>query len=74
MIKLFEIWGYIGLAIFFVTVVIGYFVLLWCFFKCMGVRECNNRKCKFRNCCFRYKEKLTEEEAKELLKLLDSYH
>lgn len=69
--KFFEIWGNIWLVIFVMVVILGDILWLWYFFKCMGIRECNNRKCKYRNCCFRYKERITEEEAKRLLALIE---
>lgn len=71
MINFFELWGDIWLIIFVVIVVVGDILWLWHFIKCWGVEECNNRKCKYRNYCFRYEEKLTEEEAKRLLELIN---
>lgn len=71
MIKLFEWWGDIWLAIVVIIVIVGDSLWLWHFFKCLGIKECNNRKCKFRNYCFRYNEKISEEEAKRLLQLID---
>lgn len=71
MIKIFELWVNIWFAAFVIMVVVGDGLWLWHFFKCLGVKGCNNRKCKFRNCCFRYKEMVTGEEAKRLLELID---
>lgn len=34
--------------------------------KCIDIMHCHNKKCKCRNFCSRYKESITEEEAKEL--------
>lgn len=34
--------------------------------KCIDIMHCHNKKCKYRNFCSRYKESITEEEAKEL--------
>lgn len=71
MIKLFELLGEIWITVFVIMVVVGGGRWLWHFFKCQGIKGCNNRKCKFRNYCFRYDEKITEEEVKNLLQLID---
>lgn len=71
MMKLFELCGDIWFTFLVIMAVVGDGMWLWHFFKCLGVKGCNNRKCKFRKYCFRYKERLTDEEAKKLLELID---
>ena len=39
---------------------------------CRGIEECRNRKCVFNEICSKYDSRLTEEEANELYKLIDS--
>lgn len=41
------------------------FVRLVMWIKCFRIKECNNRKCSFK--CYKYHEKLTEEDYKRIL-------
>lgn len=41
---------------------------------CRDVKECRNRKCVVNGVCSKYNSQLTEEEANELYKLIDSMY
>lgn len=71
MIGIFELCGHILFTVVVIMVVVGDAVWLWHFLKCFGIEVCNNKKCRYRNWCFKYEEKLTEEEAQKLLELIE---
>lgn len=73
MTELLKVLGFIWCTILTVIIIILDIIRLWYFFKCLGIRDCNNKKCKYNNFCFRYKGKLTKEECKKLLELLEEY-
>lgn len=73
MIELLKLLEFIWCAVLAVITIIWDIIWLWYFFKCFGIENCNNRKCKYKNYCFRYKGKLTEEECKKLLEILEQY-
>lgn len=58
--------------VFAAAVVIGNIVRLWYFFKCIGVKDCNNQECRYKEYCSRYKEIITEAEIERLKNLIDS--
>lgn len=41
--------------------------------RCTRFRTCSNRTCKYHRLCNAYKEKITPEEAEELLKMFEEY-
>ena len=41
---------------------------------CRGIEECTNRRCVVNETCSKYDSRLTEKEANELYKLIDSMH
>ena len=66
--------GYIVLFILAVFMIFLYLVAFWCFiicFKDKKFKKCYNRTCKLHEYCFRYEDKLTEEDIEELEKLLE---
>ncbi len=69
-----EIWERYGMVLwiaFHVIVMIGSWIHLWLYLKCLGIIVCYDKKCKYRKFCGRCREGITEEEAKELLEYLD---
>jgi len=46
-------------------------VRFYYFIKCIKVKRCSNRKCRFNQYCYKYQEVLTEEEVDELNKMID---
>ena len=67
----FKLCDCIVLILFTIIIVLGNIIRLWYFVKCLGVKSCNKRKCKYKEYCFRYYDVLTDEDVKELLKLLE---
>lgn len=59
--------------IFLIYLIICFVIMVRYSIRCMGIIRCYNKKCKFRHFCSRYKESITEEEAKELMELIDTY-
>lgn len=57
--------------LFAVAVVIGNIIRVWYFIKCIGVKDCNNKECRYKGYCSRYKETITEEEIERLKNLID---
>lgn len=53
------------------VVIVANLVRLWIFLKCLGVKSCKNRKCRYNGVCFRYQGGITEEEKEELIKYLE---
>ena len=43
-------------------------------FTCRGIEECRNRRCVVNEICSKYDSRLTDEEANELYKLIESMH
>ncbi len=46
-------------------------VRLYYFIKCIKVKKCSNRKCRFNQYCYKYQEVLTKEEVDELNRMID---
>lgn len=42
-------------------------------FRCIHIRTCTDRTCKYRGFCDAYHETITPEEAEELLKMIEEY-
>lgn len=57
--------------LFEVVVVIGTIVRVWYFIKCIGVKDCKNKECRYREYCSRYNDVLTEEEIESLINYID---
>lgn len=69
-------WTYLGFIIIFlylIMVILYGIVFLWHFIKCIGMKKCSNRSCKFHDYCFRYEDQITDEEIEILLNLLNKY-
>lgn len=66
-------------ALFIFVVLFPIYSLFWnivrfvYFFKCIKVQACSDSSCRNKNYCDKYGSKLTDEEAEELLKLLEQY-
>lgn len=56
-----------------IIVIAANLIRLWYFMKCLGVKSCKNRKCRYSKYCFRYHRGITEEEKEELLKYLKQW-
>ncbi len=54
-----------------VIVIVGNLIRLWYFMKCLGVKDCQNSKCRYSEYCFRHQDGITEEEKEELIKYLE---
>lgn len=65
--------NHIILILFTIIILIGNIIRLWYFVKCLKIKKCNNRKCKYKNNCFKYQDIITDEEKEELLRLLDEF-
>ena len=63
----------IALAIPLVIIVIGDIVICWYRIKCIKVKKCTNRQCRYRGHCPKYKEVLTEEDRIKIQKLIDQF-
>lgn len=59
--------------IFAVVVVIGDFVRAWYFIKCIGTKDCNDQKCRYKDHCFWYERAITEAESKSLISYIDTF-
>lgn len=55
-----------------VTCIIYLLIYLMKRFACRGVEECRNRRCLVNEICSKYDSRLTDEEANELYKLIES--
>lgn len=66
------------LCLYLIIVIAEVVIEVWLSFRCRGIVLCRNKKCKYRRLCGRYlrscENKITEEEAKDLKKLLDSWN
>lgn len=69
--KMWDICNYAVWILFAVVVVIGNIVRVWYFIKCIGVKDCNNKECRYKGYCYRYKEVITEAEIESLKNLID---
>lgn len=58
-------------VIIIVIVIVSNLIRLWYFMKCVGVKSCKNRNCKYSRFCFRHHGGITKEEKEELLKYLE---
>lgn len=66
-----NLYGYIALIIVAAVIIIGNILYLWYFIKCIGVKNCPLRKCKFHEYCFRYKEAWTKEDIEHIENLIE---
>lgn len=64
--------AYIQIAFLFIWIVSNCIFLYLHHFKCMDIKYCSNKKCKYKNLCHRYGGDITREEAEMLLEFLDS--
>lgn len=69
--KLWDLCTYAVWIFFTVVVVIGNIVRVWYFIKCIGVKDCNKKECRYKEYCSRYKDVLTEEEIESLKNYID---
>ena len=59
----------IVMAAFFI---VSSMIMLWYFLKCIKVWKCSYGRCKYHNCCFKYKETYTKEDIERIQKLTDA--
>lgn len=66
--------GYIVVLVVIAFIIFMYLIEFWCFIKCFKskkFKKCFNKKCKLHECCFRYKDVLTEGDIEEIKKFLE---
>ncbi len=58
--------------ILFITMIVVFNVARFVYWlKCIKIKECSNRKCRFKIFCYKYCVKYTEEEIERLRKMIE---
>ncbi len=60
----------IFLILFFTMIIVFNVARFVYWIKCIKIKECSNRKCRFNVFCYKYYEKYTEEEIARLRKMI----
>ena len=63
----------VALLIPLAAIVISNLMHVWYRVKCIRVKKCSNRQCRYRSHCPKYRDKLTGEDKQRIEKLLDQF-
>lgn len=65
--------GFIIMCLYAAIVILCWIVFLWHFIKCIRIKKCSDKNCKFHEYCLKYEGQITDKEIESLLNILDKY-
>lgn len=68
------IWQLIGSFALLLTIfiiIIGNSIRIWYYIKCIKIKKCSKRQCRYREYCHKYAEVLTQQDKERIQMLID---